>query len=233
MFNPAGWKQRRVNWFVVLGMMLLVAGLGLVFNSLLKYRARQSAASEPRIDLLNANNTQAGLLLSPSAPAEPFADPPTPTAIPTPPLVVVYISGAVVQPDVYEMPHDARVKDVVLAAGGLAEDADSERINLAARIHDEQHIHVPRIGDVQQPVGGEAAPAEAPQPVSAGLVNINTASAAELEELPGIGAVMAQRIVDYRAAHGTFASIEDLQDVRGIGPSIFAELRSRITVADQ
>jgi competence protein ComEA len=141
--------------------------------------------------------------------------------------VIVYISGAVLHPDVYQLPPDARVKDVVLAAGGLTEDAAAEQINLAERIADAQHIHIPS--------QNEAAAAPAAEPAGAStasedaLLNINTASAADIEDLPGIGPAFAQRIVEYRTANGPFQSVEDLQKVKGIGPALFEDIAPLIT----
>lgn len=151
-----------------------------------------------------------------------------PGATATAEFVVVYISGAVRRPDVYRLPAAARVKDVVLAAGGLADDADADTINLAEHLTDAQHIYVPRQGEMPPaaPAAGNGATA-ADQP---SLLNINTASAAELEGLPGIGEGFAQRIVEYRAANGPFGSLEDLRNVKGIGPSILDQIIPLVTV---
>jgi len=158
----------------------------------------------------------------PAAPQQPDA-----RTTPIAEFVIVYISGAVLHPDVYQLPPDARVKDVVLAAGGLTEDAAAEQINLAERIADTQHIHIPS--------QNEAAAAPAAEPAGAStasedaLLNINTASAADIEDLPGIGPAFAQRIVEYRTANGPFQSVEDLQKVKGIGPALFEDIAPLIT----
>jgi competence protein ComEA len=144
--------------------------------------------------------------------------------------VVVYISGAVSNPNVYELEHDARVIDVVHAAGGLTEDADRDRVNLAAHIQDAQHIHIPRIGETPVASADPAAPPSPPDATADGPVNINTATAAELETLPGIGPAMAQRILDYRDASGPFATVDDLQNVSGIGPAMLEELRPLVRI---
>lgn len=139
--------------------------------------------------------------------------------------VVVYISGAVRAPDVYQLPKDARIKDLVLAAGGFADDADPAQINLAERLGDAQHIHVPRQGDPAAPSQASAA-ADSPgdQPI-----DINTAGVAELDGLPGVGQAIAQRIVDYRTANGPFKAADELQKVKGIGPALFAKIAALIT----
>jgi competence protein ComEA len=155
-------------------------------------------------------------------------EPSRPDATPTAETAIVYISGAVLRPDVYRVPAAARVKDVVLAAGGLAADADVGRINLAEHVADAQHIHIPREGEA------EPAPALADdntEPAGQGaLVNINTASAAELDGLPGIGPALLQRIEEYRTTNGPFQSVEDLRNVKGIGPALFAKIAPLVTV---
>ena len=149
-----------------------------------------------------------------------------PTAAAADEQVVVYVSGAVRAPDVYELPKAARIKDLVLAAGGFTADADPESINLAERVNDGQHIHVPRQGE-EAPTDNETATntAEAGQPI-----DINTASEAELDGLPGIGKALAQRIIDYRTSNGSFKAIEDLRNVKGIGPALFEKITPLITV---
>jgi len=144
-------------------------------------------------------------------------------------LVVVYISGAVEHPDVYQVPAAARVKDVVAAAGGFTDDAAVDRINLADHVVDAQHIHVLRLGEPES----EQAPANAEESSAnkAAVVNINTASAAELDQsLDDVGPVLAQRIIEYRTTNGPFQSVEDLRKVKGIGPTLFTKLSSHITV---
>lgn len=155
------------------------------------------------------------------APAQPTAE-----ATPDEPAIV-YVSGAVRAPDVYQLPKAARVKDVVLAAGGLSADADAERVNLAEHIADGQHIHIPRAGEA-------AAASEAPAPDRTGPtgdqpIDINVASAADFDSLPGIGQALAQRIIEYRTSNGAFKSPEDLQNVKGIGPALFEKIAPLIT----
>lgn len=158
------------------------------------------------------------ILLSPQPPH------PSPEATVTPSPLRVYVSGAVEQPDVYLLPPGSIVKDALLAAGGAAAHADLDRINLALTVAEGQHIYVPRRGEEELPV---QVPAQLP--LSGGLININTADAAALESLPGIGPSLAQRILDYRQAHGPFARIEDIQEVSGIGPATFAKIQDLIT----
>jgi competence protein ComEA len=130
-------------------------------------------------------------------------------------------------PDVYRVPAAARVKDVVLAAGGLTDDAAADKINLADHLADAQHIHIPRL-DEPDPA---AAPVDsAPDDGKGTLLNINTASTTDLDGLPGIGQSIAQRIVEYRTTNGPFQAVDDLQKVKGIGPALFAKIAPLVTV---
>jgi competence protein ComEA len=155
---------------------------------------------------------------------------PTPTLLPTPtPAPIrVYVSGAVRQPDVYELPPGSIVQHAVNAAGGPTSEADLDRINLAVELRDQQQVYVPRQGETNPPPvsGGESGGGGQEET----LVNINTAPAAELETLPGIGPALAGRIVEYREANGPFETIEQIQNVPGIGPATFEGLRDLITV---
>lgn len=151
----------------------------------------------------------------------------TPTTVA---FIVAYVSGAVRAPDVYQLPVGARVKDLVLAAGGLSDDADIERINLAAPIADGQHVRVPWIGDGM--AVAETAPDERGAGASSGgLLDLNRATTAELDALPGIGKVLANRIVEWREHEGPFQSVDDLGKVEGIGPALLAKLAPLVTVA--
>jgi competence protein ComEA len=150
----------------------------------------------------------------------------TPTVVETstPQPLQVYVSGAVVRPDVYDLPPGSIVKDAILAAGGATEDADLDCINLALPLSDAVHVYVPRYGEASPPAPdlGSSSP-------GGGMVNLNTASVAELETLPGIGPVLAQRIVEYRQTHGRFQVIEGVMEVPGIGPATFEEIRDLIS----
>jgi competence protein ComEA len=149
--------------------------------------------------------------------------PPTPAATPTPRPLRVYVSGAVHHPDVVTLPPGSIVKDALVAAGGAIDEADLDRINLALPVADGQHIYVPRLGEESPPI--PSPPAASP---SDGKININTADSAALEALPGIGPVIAQRIIDYRLANGPFTQIEEIMDVSGIGPATFERIKDLI-----
>lgn len=132
--------------------------------------------------------------------------------------IVVAVMGRVQRPGLVELPAGARVADAIAAAGGALPETDLSTLNLARRLVDGELVSV-----------GVPAPAAAGA-AGGGLVNLNTATAAELEALPGVGPVLAQRIVDYREAHGGFRTVDELRDVPGIGDATFAELESRVTV---
>lgn len=160
----------------------------------------------------------------------------TPSAASTPEPatdpVFVHIDGAVVAPGVYEMTGSLpRVNDAVMAAGGLAGDADTSALNLAAVLSDGEKIYVPRQGEV---VAGQASSGAASGSYvgasSSGVININTATAEELDSLPGIGPSTAAAIVGDRERNGPFASPEDLMRVSGIGEGKFSKLKDQIRV---
>jgi len=154
---------------------------------------------------------------------------PTPPPTSTPHPLRVYVSGAVQNPAVYQLAPSSIVQDAVDAAGGPLRDADLTRLNLALELRDQQQVHVPREGEEAPPPavsGGESGAVG----TTGDSININTATSGELETLPGIGEVTAQRIIDYREANGPFETIEDIQNVSGIGPKTFEGMKDLITV---
>lgn len=152
----------------------------------------------------------------------------------------VYVTGEVNRPGLVYVALDARVADAVSKCGGLTAIADMDKVNMAQTVTDGMQIRVPEkavqvqaVGVVPSPSADKASTAKA---VSSGgtdgseLININTADAAALDKLKGIGPAMAQRIIDYREENGSFQSIEDLQKVKGIGKAKFAKLKDQITI---
>lgn len=148
--------------------------------------------------------------------------------------VYVDVDGAVVRSGVYRLKDGARVSQAIDAAGGLTAEADVTGLNRASKVADGQKIYVPKVGE-QQTVSadggadGGAVLASGANDV-AGLVNINTASAAELQTLSGIGPSMAQSIIDERTKNGAFASVDDLMRVSGIGEKKLAKIKDCICV---
>jgi competence protein ComEA len=150
--------------------------------------------------------------------------------------VVVHVAGAVTKPGVVELRAGARVIDAVEAAGGALPQADLDRLNLAAKLIDGQRVLVQKVGDppaVAEPAavtGSDAAGSGAGDQAAGGPINLNTATQAELEALPGIGPTLAKAILDERQHRGGFRSVNELREVRGIGARRFADLQSRLTV---
>ena len=148
----------------------------------------------------------------------------------------VFVSGCVVNPGVYELPSDARVDDALEAAGGFAEGAATDAVNLARVIVDGEQIDIPTIEEAQASADAQPSLQEGIFSVGAGstgdqgLVNINTADAAELQTLPGIGEATASKIIASREAEGPFATTEDLKRVSGIGEKKYEALADLITV---
>jgi competence protein ComEA len=161
--------------------------------------------------------------------------------------VVVHVAGAVKKAGVVRLPRGSRVHEAIAAAGGASPEADLDRLNLASLLEDGQKIYVTRRGEAAP---GEAAPAEKSAPAgtsgagaaeaegtagpagegSGGKINLNTATAEELAELPKVGPVLAQRIVDWRTQQGPFKSPEELDAVDGVGPKMLETLLPLVTV---
>lgn len=148
--------------------------------------------------------------------------------------VYVDVDGAVVRPGVYRLKDGARVSQAIDAAGGLTAEADVAGLNRASKVTDGQKIYVPTVGEQQAAAavgGAESGAATTPGAGSSSeLVNINTASAAELQTLSGIGPSMAQSIIDERTKNGAFASVDDLMRVSGIGEKKLAKIKDCICV---
>ena len=147
--------------------------------------------------------------------------------------VVVYVSGAVACPGVYSLAEGSRVNDAVAAAGGLAENAQPSGVNLARVLSDGEQIAIPTQEEAEASVSASAAAQQAGSSgaaASSGLVNINTADAALLQTLSGVGPSTAQAIVSDREKNGPFASVDDLTRVDGIGDKKLAKIRDSICV---
>jgi competence protein ComEA len=140
---------------------------------------------------------------------------------PRPPRIVVDVAGAVRRPGLYRLPQGSRIADAVARAGGATGKASLDGVNLAAPIVDGEQIVVPA-----RTPSGAAAGAGGGAP--AGPVSLNTATAEQLDALPGIGPVTAQKIVDYRAQHGAFHSVDELDAISGIGPAKLEQLRGLV-----
>jgi competence protein ComEA len=151
------------------------------------------------------------------------------TAAPAPSgaVIVVAVTGRVRRPGLVRLPAGARVADALDAAGGVLPGTDIAFLNLARRVADGELVVVGLTPPPGVAPSGDGAVGEAP---GGGPVNLNTAGLVELQTLPGVGPVLAQRILDYRQAHGGFRSVADLRQVSGIGDARFAQLKDLVTV---
>jgi competence protein ComEA len=201
-------REWRADRRVIAGVLAVVAlGAGVAWM-----RAGSSASAAP-----------------PRASSSSRSSPPAASAPPTTlPDVVVDVVGAVRRPGVVTMAMGARIVDAIRAAGGATANADVQQLDLAARLVDGQRIAVPKQGqtlptEVAPSGGGGSATPGAP-------VDLNTATAAELDALPGVGPATAAAIVQDREQHGPFRTVDDLARVRGIGPAKLAQLHDLVTV---
>jgi competence protein ComEA len=188
---------------------VLVAVAALVGGGVYVWQSRPAPVAPPQ---------PAPVSTSPAA-AEPG---PTPTPSPTS-VVVVDVTGKVRRPGVVTLPEGSRVVDALEAAGGARRRADTTSLNLARVLADGEQVRVDVPGAPPAPAGGGSSAAPA-------LVDLNTADLAGLEELPGVGPVLAQRIIDHRESIGGFTAVDELQEVSGIGDQRLADLRDLVRV---
>jgi competence protein ComEA len=142
--------------------------------------------------------------------------------------ILVDVKGAVVHPGVYEVKETGRVKDVIALAGGFTKEADQTKVNLAAKVHDEMVIYVPKVGE--EASGSVISDSATFAAANEGKVNINTASVEDLQQLHGIGPAKAEAIIAYREEHGPFQKIEDLLNVTGIGEKSLEKIKDQVVV---
>ena len=140
--------------------------------------------------------------------------------------IVVNAAGAVTAPGVYRLLSGSRVVDLIDAAGGPAPDADLDQLNLAAPLSDGDRVYVPRAGELVPASGGPSTASGA----GAQPLDLNAATVEQLDALPGVGPSTAQAIVDYRTQHGRIRSVDELLEVRGIGPAKLESIRPRVRV---
>ncbi len=200
--------------------LLIVAALAVLFAAWTVLRARASTvpvAVEPSVGAPTV------VAVSPSA-----------SAASAEPQVVVHVVGAVRRPGVVRLAAGARVEDAIRAAGGPPRQAAPGRLTLAAPVADGSQIVVGRRGgptsEVRHASAGSADTTGSPGTEQGSTVNLNTATAAQLDGLPGVGPVTAQKILDWRAQHGRFSRIEELGEVDGIGPKTYARLAPHVRV---
>lgn len=197
--------------------------------------ARQDAAPQP------VTTSPAGAVAASGEPdGEPTTAPAgasaTPGAAPTTAGVTVHVVGQVRRPGMVTLDAGARVADAIEEVGGATRRADLDGVNLARLLVDGEQVVVPKPGETPPaagaPAGGAPSAGGAPAgtPAAGAPVNLNTADLATLETLPGVGPVLAQRILDWRTEHGRFTAVEELGEVSGIGDKIYAQLAPEVTV---
>lgn len=190
--------------------LLAVALLAVAVSGVLWWRSRSVPSTLPPVPVHSAAPTG----VTPSA------------GTPTAHVIVVDVIGKVRHPGIVRLPDGSRVYDAIRAAGGLKPHAGTKGLNLARKLVDGEQVAVGVSGSsgASPPVAGTTGPAPGAK------VDLNTATLEQLDELPGVGPVLAQRILDYRTKNGRFTSVNQLQDVSGIGPARYADLQPLVTV---
>lgn len=151
------------------------------------------------------------------------------------PIVLhVHVAGAVTKPGVYTLGDGSRIVDAISVAGGGAPDADEDALNLAAKLIDGQRVYVPKKGEAPQPIsgmsiGGDYSVTGDPA-ATGGKINLNLATAEQLDSLSGVGEVTAKKIIDHRTKNGPFKRVEDIMQIDGIGQKKFEKLKDEISV---
>ena len=241
--DEARWAPSRTAVVVVALCALLAALVFGVRLMLAPDRSSATAAASAKPLQVAGRATVSGTPSGGAAATSTPGTPAGPAGSGSPSLLNIHVVGAVRSPGVVTVAPGARVEDAVKAAGGL-KGADASGINLARPLADGEQVIVPRPGETPPVPSPPAAPAGG-QPASGGagntsgtsgasaasaLVNLNTADAAALDTLPGVGPVLAQRILDWRTEHGRFSSVDELGEVSGIGDKALERLRSKVTV---
>jgi len=174
--------------------------------------------------LLQVRSTPVAVAAAPTVLASPTPSP-SPTA-----TVVVHVLGAVHRPGLVTLPQGARVADAIAGAGGLTAAADPGELNLAAVVADGSQLVIGTRAKPRGEVRGVGAQGGAGGSAPAGTVSLNTATLEQLDTLPGVGPVTAQRILDWRTKHGRFSAVTELQEVDGIGPKTYADIAPNVRV---
>jgi competence protein ComEA len=235
--HTAGWLARltsrlplRVDpgWrgAVVIGLAVLVAAVvtgGWVLSTRPHAIGVTDSTADPAVAASARSAAASAGSLSPNVTPNSATAAPTSAAV----MLVIDVAGKVRHPGLYRLSIGSRINDAVHAAGGPLPGVDLTTLNLAAKLTDGQQIAVGMPGAAPAPGGPGAGQGTA---AVTAPVDLNSATLDQLETLPGVGPVLAQHIIDWRVAHGRFATIDQLRDVSGIGDVKFAALRSRVTV---
>jgi competence protein ComEA len=197
---------------------VLVVGLGWALWSLVHARPEPVPDAQPAAGIVSGSP-----VVQPSGQPTPGSTPSASSQV-----LVVDVEGKVRRPGLARVKAGARVADVLSAAGGALPGVDLTGLNLARQVADGEQILVGVPGGA--PVGTPTGPVSPGGPSAGGQVDLNTATVAQLEDLPGVGPVLAQRIIDWRTEHGRFTSVDELQEVSGVGEKKFASLKPHVRV---
>ena len=225
--------RARPRRLAVLGVAVLLLAATAVFGVRVAW-ARSSAQPHP---IAVAGHDPPVGLVARSVPAA-FASAGA-TGVPTAAILLVHVVGQVLHPAVVRLPPGARVLDAVQAAGGAKSSADLKHLNLARPVADGEQVVVPKPGEAGAPAGvpgaggavtGATGQGSAGVGSGGGVVDLNTADASALDSLPGVGPVLSQRILDWRAQHGRFSSVDELGEVSGIGDKLLSQIGPKVRV---
>jgi len=223
------WRDRLGNTRVEIGVGVIAVIVIAVAAGVVWYRMGASGSAVPPRRPATAEHRAVAPATSAATPTTVARSGATTARAVSGATVTVHVAGAVKTPGVIALPAGARVIDAVEGAGGGLPDADLDRLNLAAKVVDGQRILVTKIGQ-PAPMTDAAASGSTADPGSSVVIDLNNATSAQLETLPGIGPTLAGAIIAERDRRGGFRSINELREVRGIGEKRFAELRDHVMV---
>lgn len=204
------------RWLIIAAIMVLLA-----FAAGVKYESFKAEQSEQSLKMLQSNDNEEMSNATSSSEKG---------------IITIYVIGEVKNPGVFRLQKNDRVYQAVEMAGGSLDTADMKQVDMARKLSDEETVYIPAIGEISEaPMAGTASieshsPNYSAGAKNSGLININSASLEELDTLDGIGPALAQRIIDYRTGNGSFTSIEDINNVSGIGDKKFEAIKNSITV---
>lgn len=227
-------KERITLWGVYVASVTLAGLLGYGWGrGTVQPPAQTASLQSSAIEVVDLSKPESATQVPPTT------EPDTPPEPPPPTELAVHVAGAVKQPGVYQLPPNSRVKDAIHQAGGATANADLDALNLAETVTDGQKIYVPRKGEVPPPTRAANTPHSTTQatprdsksnPEVRFPIDLNTATAEQLEAIPGIGPALAQRIVDHRRANGRFQSVDELLEMQGIGQKRLETIRRYLIV---
>ncbi len=242
--------RRGVSSAAVVSLLALVVAVGCVFVLRVLWAERSASAPDvapgPSSSVQVVGGTAAAATIPgpaagaaagvASGPSPPGSAPPAATAGAQDHELVVHVVGQVVRPGLVRLRQGARVADAISAAGGTRSGADVGALNLARPVVDGEQVRVPKPGESLAAPDGAGGPMRAgsggtgASGASDAPVSLNSADAATLDTLSGVGPVLAQRIIDWRTEHGRFTSVDELGEVSGIGDKLMAQLRPKVTL---